>query len=429
MGRPDDVVEARHAPGGVAGTIRVPASKSLTQRALLAAALAGGGSNVRSALDADDPRLLFEALRKAGFRLSWEGEVIAAQGRDPVEGATLLMGDNGTGMRFLLAQIAALPGTWDLDGSERLRRRPVAPLVAALRALGAEIGSAAGLHDALPLRVHGRPLRGGRVELDASGSSQFVSALLLLGASLADGVEVCLPAPPPSRPYAELTVEILTMFGAHPVASVDGRTWSVRGGGLAPAEVTVEGDWSAAAFPMAAAAVAGGEVEVVGVRRASRQGDVLMVELLARAGCRVAESLRGVIVRGPATAPIEANLRDTPDLFPPLAVVVAVVGGRLTGLAGLAVKESDRPVVMSANLAALGFEVETGAGWFAAAPGRRRRLPRGETLDPAADHRVAMACAVAGCVVPGVRISNPGCVAKSWPGFWEAWQAIVPADR
>jgi 3-phosphoshikimate 1-carboxyvinyltransferase len=427
MSSGDDVVVARHAPGGVAGAIRVPASKSLTQRALLAAALAGPGSTVHNPLDAEDPRLLFEALRKAGFRLLWETETVTAHGRDRVTGAPLFLGNNGTGLRFLLAQLAALPGTWEVDGSERLRQRPIAALVGALRTLGARIEPVEGFHDVLPLRVHGQPLRGGRVELDASASSQFVSALLLLGARLPEGLSVRVPTPPPSRPYVELTAEVLAAFGAPPEAADEGRTWNVRGGGLAPAEFAVEGDWSAAAFPLAAAAVAGGRVEVEGVRRNSRQGDAAVLELLARAGCRVAESPRGVALEGPAAAPLEADLRDTPDLFPPLAVVVAVVGGRLTGLARLATKESDRLAVMTGHLDALGFAVEAGATWFAASSEARPRQSAGGPLNPAADHRVAMALAVAGCVVPGVVVSNPKCVGKSWPGFWDAWQRIVPA--
>jgi 3-phosphoshikimate 1-carboxyvinyltransferase len=423
----DDAVEARHAPGGVAGSIRVPASKSLTQRALVAAALAGRGSTVRDPLDAEDPRLLFDALRKAGFRLVWGADAITAQGRDPIEGATLDLGNNGTGVRFLLAQLAALPGSWVVDGSERLRQRPIAPLVGALRQLGARIEPAEGFALSLPLRVAGRPLPGGRVALDASASSQFVSALLLLGAVLPEGLSVRLAAPPPSRPYLDLTAEVLAAFGAPPVRSDDGAAWSVRGNALAPAEFTVEGDWSAAVFPMAAAAVAGGEVEVVGVRRESRQGDGAALGILARAGCRIRESSRGVVVGGPATAPLEADLRDAPDLFPALAVLVASVGGRLTGLAGLAAKESDRLAVMTRHLTTLGFAVEAGAAWFVGGGGGSRRSPGGHALDPAGDHRVAMALAVAGCAVPGVQIADPGCVAKSWPGFWASWQGIVPA--
>jgi 3-phosphoshikimate 1-carboxyvinyltransferase len=414
-----------HAPQGVRGCVRVPPSKSLTQRALVAAALAGSGSAVRSPLDAEDPRLLFIAMRQAGFRLDWEAGTIVARGRDRVEEGTFFLGNNGTGARFLLAQLVALPGRWVLDGSERLRERPLAPLAGALAQLGARIEPVRGRALALPLAVAGRPLAGGEVALDASSSSQFVSALLLLGAALPAGLVVRLTALPPSRPYLDLTAEVLETFGARVAEDASGTVFAVRGGGLAAAEITVEGDWSAAAFPLAAVAVAGGEVEVVGVRRASRQGDAAVLGILERAGCRAATLADGMVLAGPATGPVVADLRDTPDLFPALAVVVATVGGRLDGLQGLAAKESDRVAVMARHLAALGFAVESGEGWFTA-PGGRPRLPSPPAaLDPAADHRIAMALAVAGCVVPGVRVLDPGCVAKSWPEFWRAWEALA----
>ncbi len=421
------MVAVRHAPAGVGGSVRVPASKSLTQRALVAAALAGSGSEVLDPLDAEDPRLLFEGLHRAGFRLSWEGGTVAAHGRRPVEGATVSMGNNGTGVRFLLAQLAALPGAWLLDGGGRLRARPIAPLVSALARLGAAIEPALGGSVALPLKISGRPLVGGEVTLDASASSQFVSALLLLGAVLPEGITVRLASPPPSRPYVDLTIEVLAAFGAGATVAPDGTLCSVSGGGLGAARFTVEGDWSAAAFPVAAAAVAGGEVEVVGVRRESRQGDAAVLGLLAAAGCEVRPTGRGVALRGPATQRLEADLRDAPDLFPALSVVVAVAGGALTGLEALAVKESDRLEVMTRHLATLGFAVEARNGRFAGGGRPPKPATLVAPLDPAADHRVAMALAVAGCLVPGVRVLDPGCVAKSWPGFWTAWQGINPA--
>ena len=427
----EEIVAVPPAPGGVSGSIRVPPSKSLTQRALLAAALAGGGSTVQHALDAEDPRLLFAGLRALGFRLEWSGDTVTASGRDPVSEAALDLGNNGTGARFLLAQLAALPGTWTLDGTPRLRERPMADLVAALRGLGAEIeaggAASAGAPARLPLRVRGRPLAGGEVSIDASASSQFVSALLLLGAALPAGLTVRLDREPPSRPYLDLTAEVLAAFGAAPRVDEGGRVLAAGGGRLVPAAYPVEGDWSAAAFPLAAAAVAGGRVEVEGVRRDSRQGDAVVLRLLARAGCTVRESARGVVLEGPAGAPLEAELRDMPDLFPALAVVVATAGGRLHGLRGLAGKESDRLAVMTRHLAALGFTVAAGADWFASRGGAPRTVAPPVALDPAADHRIAMALAVAGTVVPGVRVAGAACVAKSWPGFWSDWRCITEA--
>jgi 3-phosphoshikimate 1-carboxyvinyltransferase len=422
---------APHAPHGLAGTIEAPPSKSLTQRALVAAATAGGGSRVVRPLDAEDPRLLFDALRAAGYRLEWDSGVVRASGRAPMPGAPLFLGNNGTGARFMLAQAAGLEGEWVIDGVPRLRERPMSGLRRALERLGARIEPAtsigrapAGAAGQLPLRVFGATLPGGEVSIDPAASSQFVSALLLLGARLRDGLVVRLEREPPSRPYLDLTAEVLEAFGARCEADDGGRTYGVHGP-LRPAEFEIEGDWSAAAFPMAAAAVAGGTVEVAGVRADSGQGDALVATLLARAGCDVSATDRGVRVSGPASRRLQVDLRDAPDLFPALAVVVASAGGRLTGLEALAGKESDRGAVMASHLSALGFDVAFDGGVFSGA-GRRAAVPapRGP-LDPAGDHRVAMALAVAGSAAGGVRIGDPSCVAKSWPGFWAAWDVLV----
>jgi len=428
QGRNENVLLSPHAPHGVTGSVRVPPSKSLTQRALVAAALAGEGSVVRHPLDAEDPRLLLAALQGAGFLLEWGADAVASRGRAPVSKGGFDLGNNGTGVRFLLAQLVALPGEWRIDGSERLRQRPISPLVEALRRLGAKIEPRGAGAASLPLAVSGKALAGGEVALDASASSQFVSALLLLGAVLPNGLVVRLTSAPPSRPYLDLTAEVLEAFGARLAEGDAGAAFTVSGGGLAAAEFAVEGDWSAAAFPLAAAAAAGGRVEILGVRTGSRQGDAVVLEILRSAGCTVAVTGEGVVLTGPATRPVEADLRDAPDLFPALSVVVAVAGGRLQGLHGLAAKESDRLTVMANLLTTIGYRVGRGGSWFEAdggAPGS------GETiapLDPAADHRIAMALAVTGCVVPGLRIRNPECVAKSWPGFWGEWRRLVSGN-
>jgi 3-phosphoshikimate 1-carboxyvinyltransferase len=264
------------------------------------------------------------------------------------------------------------------------------------------------------------------VELDASASSQFVSALLLLAPRLPGGLEVRLAAVPPSRPYVGLTLEVLRAFGAT-VETLGDDQWFRVAGPLQPGTYTVEADWSAAAFPCAAVAVAGGEAIVAGVRLASAQGDAAIARLLADAGCGVRETPDGIAISGPARRPLHADLRDTPDLFPALAVVVALIGGRLTGLAGLAAKESDRLAVMVECLRSLGLKVRAEGGSFAGAGGRPGgRAPAGP-LDPADDHRVAMALAVAGTVVPGLRVATPGCVGKSWPGFWQDWSTFLGA--
>jgi 3-phosphoshikimate 1-carboxyvinyltransferase len=426
---PPHALAVPHAPRGLAGTIAVPPSKSITQRALVAAALAGEGACVRRPLDAEDPRLLFGALQASGHRLSWAGGAVRSGGSATPAGGDIAMGNNGTGVRFMLAQLSATPGEWTLDGVARLRQRPIAPLARALQALGAQIAPAGGGALALPLRVAGRPLTGGAVTLDASASSQFVSALLLLGARLPGGLEVRLTGEPPSQPYLALTIEVLRAFGvAAGYDRVALRAW-VGPSMPRPAELTVEGDWSAAAFPLAAVAVAGGEITLAGLHRDSVQGDAAVLRVLVEAGCGASATEAGLRVRGPATRSIRADLRDTPDLFPALAVVAAVRGGTLSGLAGLAAKESDRLALMAANLAALGFCAAATADSFTASGSLPRRAATAAPLPCGADHRVAMALAVAGAAVAGVAVDDAECVAKSWPDFWHQWRSLlaVPA--
>ncbi len=287
------------APRGLAGRIDIPASKSITQRALVAAALAGAGARVVRPLDAEDPRLLARALGSAGFRLTWGAGKVASDGFEPCAGAEISLGNNGTGVRFMLAQLAATPGAWRLDGVPRLRERPMAALASALRSLGAVIEPLAGDALRLPLRIDGRALAGGDVTVDAAASSQFVSALLLLAPRLPRGLAIRLTGAPPSRPYLALTVEVLRAFGADAGWDEGALVARVAAGPLRPATFTVEGDWSAAAFPLAGVAVAGGAVELDGVSPASRQGDAIALALLAGAGCAVTETPTGVRVSGP----------------------------------------------------------------------------------------------------------------------------------
>lgn len=418
---------APHGGAGFGGRIAVPPSKSLTQRALVAAALAPGSRIVRP-LDARDPRLLFDALRAAGFSLTWEDGEVRSSARSHTEGAELLLGNNGTGARFLLAQLAATPGRFRLDGDQRLRQRPIAPLAEALRSLGARISPVAPGDGgpgtlALPLVIDGGALAGGEVSVDAASSGQFVSALMLLAPRLRHGLTIRLTAPPPSRPYLDLTEEVLAAFDVA-VTRVGECEFHVPAARLRATTFTVEGDWSAAAFPMAAAALTGGAVEVEGVRVASRQGDAVVARLLEGIGCTVSATARGVRIAGRAHLPLVADLRDTPDLFPPLAVVTAALGGRLEGLAGLAVKESDRLRLVTDLLERLGYDVAHTGDSFTSGGGVPPVARWRGALSPEQDHRVAMALAVAGAVTEGVVVEDAACVSKSWPEFWDAWEKL-----
>ncbi|MCX7895127.1 MAG: 3-phosphoshikimate 1-carboxyvinyltransferase [Thermoanaerobaculum sp.] len=407
------------APSGLRGRIRVPPSKSLAQRYLLAASLAGPPAQVEQFSPAEDPQLLLQALQELGYGFAVAGPTVRVQGLAERGGATLFFGNNGTGLRLLLAQLAAIPGRWVVDGVPRLRERPLGGLLAALRQLGAVVEG-----ERLPLVVHGRLLAGGRVRLDASQSSQFVSALMFLGVRLPLGLEVELAGVVPSWPYVTLSAAVLQAFGAQVELSPSRLRVA---GPLRPRTVAVEGDWSAAAFPLVGVAVAGGAVEVLGVDATSPQGDLAIVQLLRQAGCQVEERPEGVWIEGPGRRPLRGNLANVPDLFPPLAVYVALRGGKLEGLGHLAYKESPRVEVMARHLSALGLDVGAdGDSFWGSGTPTAPRAPA-EPLSPYGDHRIAMALAVAGLVTPGLQLSEPVCVAKSWPEFFRSWLQLIAA--
>jgi 3-phosphoshikimate 1-carboxyvinyltransferase len=267
-----------------------------------------------------------------------------------------------------------------------------------------------------PVKVRGGPPRGGRVRVEGSLSSQFASALLLIAPVLEGGLSLELPEPRVSSPYIELTARVLTRFGAE-VEREEGRDLRVRATGYRPASLRVEGDWSSACFPLAAAAITGGRVALRGLDPDSAQADRLFPELLSRMGVRVCRDGEAVVAEGPPLRGLEADLADAPDAVPALAAVAAVAPGltEIRGVAHLRHKESDRLAALAEELGGLGASVrELEDGLLIRGGGLR-----GGVVHPRGDHRIAMALALTGLAVPGVAIAEPGCVSKSYPGFWE----------
>ncbi len=404
------------------GTVDVPGSKSLTNRALVAAAMAGGG-RVDGPLDCEDTRFLAGALSDAGWRVAWE-EGIRVGPRTPPAGIPVLqLGNSGTGARLLLGLLAASPGSATVDGSPRLRQRPMGPLLEALERLGARLERAG---PRLPVTVHGRELDGGAVRIRPEVSSQFVSSLLLAAPLMRNGLDLEVVGELPSGPYVDLTADVMAAFGVRVEGSPDRTLLRVPAGTARPATLSVEGDWSAAAFFAAAAAVAGGSVTVRPLSPASRQGDRRICDVLRSAGMTVAARGDGVTFEGPARARFVADLTDAPDMFPALAVVAAALpGSELTGLDHLRHKESDRLAVMVDNLDRLGCGPEVCGPTFRV---RHRLGVQGGTdlaVTAADDHRVAMAMAVAALVAGPLLLDEPDCVAKSFPDFWGRWNALI----
>ncbi len=324
----------------------------------------------------------------------------------------------------MLGLLAACPGQTLVDGSNRLRERPMAPFLRSLEALGAVLHCT---DDRLPIEVEGTVLEGGAVAIRPGVSSQFVSSLLLAAPLMRRGIDLEVVGPLPSAPYLDLTMEVLLAFGGEVSASPDRRTWRVTPRPLRPSTYEVEGDWSAAAFFLAAAAIAGGNVEIGPLDRESRQGDRRVVRVLCDAGLRVEWSGDRLSARGPVTRPLTADLEHAPDLFPALVAVAACAppGSRFDGLGHLVHKESDRLTVMVENLQRLGAVVTSdGARLEMTAPFRSDAdIPREVTA--AGDHRIAMAMAVAALGAGPLHLDDAACVSKSFPAFWTDWDRLT----
>jgi len=398
-----------------------PPSKSVTHRVLVAAALSEGPSAVVRSLRAVDTGVTLEGLRALGLELAWAGEKLAVRGGvDAVRGgARIALRESGTSMRFLLAVAALGRDPSSLDGSGRLRERPLATLASALVSLGARIVLSGGDGGGLPATAGGSRPVGGALLLPGGTSSQFASALLLIAPTLARGLDLAVAPPLVSLPYVELTVRVLEAFGAR-VERRGPAAWRVEPAPMTGREFRIEGDHSTAAYFLAAAAVAGGRVRVEGLDPASAQPDARCGAILRDAGCVVTVGADWIEVEGrEPLVPFDADLTEAPDLAPTLAVVALFAEGRseLRGLAHLRHKESDRLTVVAGNLGRLGCRVEVCGDCLRVTPPPRSRRT-GAVIETASDHRIAMAFAVAGLAIDGITIDDPDCVAKSNPSFW-----------
>jgi len=411
--------------GPLSGEVTAPPSKSVTNRALLLAGLAEGSSRLDHVLSSDDTDHMRAALTSLGIAIQelpgGSLEIIGCAGRPPAGSGDLFLGNAGTAMRFLCAAVTLGTGTYRLDGEPRMRERPLADLVRALTELGiqAEFSLQEGYP---PLRLSGGPLRGGPLRLHTGRSSQFLSALLMVAPCTDQGLEITLEGPVVSRPYVDLTLDLMQRFGGPAVRqTADG--YSVPGGcGYRSTTLQVEGDASSAAALFAAAAVSGGCVRVNGLSAGSRQPDLRFLELLARMGCRVVQEANAVEVHGGELGGIHADLAHCPDLTPVLAAVGLFAQGttRITGAPHLRLKESDRIGDLAGELRKLGARVDEHPDGLTLHPGPLQ----GALLDPHRDHRLAMAFAVVGTVVPDVEIEDPACVSKSFPGFFEVLDSL-----
>lgn len=396
-------------------TVDLPPSKSYTQRALIAAALADGVSVVRHPSHSSDSVTMIRALRQFGIGIDeTQGtlRIAGCGGRPTVGDRVIHAGNAGTCLRFLTAFAALVPGTTTLTGDDDMLKRPVAPLVRALAEAGVDVSCRGGLP---PVTVRGGAPFGGPVSLAADESSQFLSALLLVAPYCRTPLEVALSGALSSAPYVAMTIALMRDFGVH--AEAAGAAHRLAGAGRYRArDYDVEPDISSAAFFGAAAAITGNRVTIRGVRRDTLQGDIGFFGLLAEMGCAVDYDADGVTVAGGALRGITTDMNAFPDSVPPLAVVSAFAStpSALTGVAHLRHKETDRLSALCSELGKIGAGAGVSGGTLTITPGPLRGAP----IETYRDHRIAMSFAVAGLRLDGMRIVNPGCVGKSFPGFW-----------
>ena len=410
------------AAGPVAATLTLPGSKSLTNRALLLAALADGPSVVRRALRSRDTLLMAAALTSLGAAIDTDPDDWEVRPGAFDRPAAIDCGLAGTVMRFVPPVAALSTAAVTFDGDPHMRRRPVGEVLAALRQLGISVDD--GGRGALPFTVAGAgSVRGGTVVVDASASSQFVSALLLAGARYDDGVDVRhVGKPVPSLPHIEMTVAMLRAHGVA-VDDADANRWAVAPGPVRPVDHTIEPDLSNAAPFVAMAAITGGSVVVRDWPRVTTQAGDALREILARMGCEVGFTAEGLLVRGTgALHGVDLDLHDVGELTPAVAALCALADSpsHLRGIAHIRGHETDRLAALATELGRLGADVTERDDGLDLRPARLH----GGVFRTYADHRMAHAGVILGSAVDDVAVENIATTAKTFPDFAAFWERL-----
>lgn len=416
--------------------LELPGSKSFANRAIVCAALAGAPCTIANLSPGDDTALMLNVLADLGWDVKRTNPMsrdvmLTSPSKPAAHPVKIYTGPAGTVTRFAAALLCVTPGQFTLDGNERMRERPMGELIGALRQLGAKI-TEKGNKGCVPLEIEGASLRGGKCKLGGGVSSQFLSALLMVAPTRAGGVVIDVEGELVSKPYVEITLQVMRAFGIPDDAVERGGygRFSVSPARYRAVRYACPPDGTAASYFWGAAAVARGKCVIDGLTRQDVQGDVKFVEFLERMGCKVLEFPNGLGVDATKVGElkaVDADLSALPDCAQTLAIVCAFANGtsRLTGLGTLRVKETDRIAALQAELKKLGVDTRAGEDWLEVDgpcrfAGDASIAPTISTYD---DHRMAMSFAIAGLRVP-VAIEDSECVSKSFPNFWEYWDKL-----
>jgi 3-phosphoshikimate 1-carboxyvinyltransferase len=418
-------------PHPLHATVRVPGSKSLTNRALLIAALADGTTRLTNALFSDDSRYFAKALQSLGFDVSLdetkhEMTVTGLGGKIPARSADLFIGNAGTAARFLSAFLTLGDGEYLLDGDARMRERPIGDLVQSLTQLGATVH---GQPSTVPLKILAHGLPGGKTQIAGNISSQFLSALLMVAPYAQAPIEIELSTDLNSKPYVDMTLAIMSDFGVD--IQRDGYSrFTIHPTPYSPLSTyAIESDASAASYFFAAPTILGGSMRVENISRRSKQGDIAFLDVLQQMGCTVTESETSILVTRPSSfTGLDVDMRDIPDTAQTLAAIApfASTPTRIRGIASARVKETDRVHATCTELARLGVQVEEHDDGMTIYPtfNVQRTTFTPATVHTYNDHRMAMSFALIGLRMDGVIIENPGCVSKTFPNYFDVLETL-----
>lgn len=428
-----DFFEVPQVQGKLDFVVDLPGSKSITNRVLLIAALADRPVELSGVLFSDDSRHLLDCLQRLGFRLelattSGKVTVTGLGGEVPCRKAVINVGSSGTASRFLTALLAMTDGEYFLEASAQMASRPMKPLLTALKQLGAGF-KYLGQPDCLPYRIDGTTVRKNRVSLESGVSSQFLSALLLTGCRATNGLEIKTDGSIAAKPYIEMTLIMMREFGVTVENHGFQSFYIPKGQSYRGIDYQIEPDLSNAGYFWAMAALTGGAALVRGAKLNSIQGDVKFLKVLEQLGCKVGEQNGGIRLEGPAGGVfpgIEADLGDTPDQTMTLAALAPFAAGPtvIKNVGVIKYHESNRLRAIAAELTRLGISCEETTDGLIIQPGR----PRPAEIETYDDHRMAMAFSLIGLRTPGIRIKNPGCVGKTFEGYFDYLKRVVTGE-
>ncbi|QDT22705.1 3-phosphoshikimate 1-carboxyvinyltransferase [Gimesia chilikensis] len=416
-----DTYQVQPVSGPLNGTVRPPGSKSITNRALIVAALAEGQTELTGVLDSRDTQVMIESLNRLGINVDHDPEnctvvVQGCGGQIPASEASLWLENSGTSIRFLTALCSVGQGEFQLDGNTRMRQRPIQDLIDALAQLGVDVSCESDT-GCPPVRVKARGLLGGETAIAGNVSSQYLSALLMVTPAALGPTTITIQGEMVSRPYLDITLGVMAQFGVT-IDRVQNDVWRILPQTYQrPGAYDIEPDASAASYFFAAAAITGGSVTVDGLNQDALQGDINFIRVLEDMGCNIKRDRNSITVHGKPLKGIDVDMNEISDTAQTLAAVALFAEGPtcIRNVAHIRHKETDRLSAIATELKRMGIQVEETDDSVTIHPGDIQPAVI-ETYD---DHRMAMSFALVGLKVPGIQIADPGCTAKTYPRFFD----------